>query len=336
MIRVLLAAMCMVLFATIVEASGLDHLKAAKAAAEGGNSEEAIHLFTQAITAGDLSPDDKFDAYMNRGSQYSGRSLVADYFQRRDDAHRLRDNAIADFTAALGIKADNAVVHIARGEVYDLNGQYDQAIADFDAALKVDKSPITLIQRAASQRAKGDYDRAVADYDAALAIDSKDSGLDGWEILNERAYAQFLAARFDAAAADFEQALTIGATKHTSDVRWFPYQAAWLHVARARGGHDDSAELAGNAGKMDVKQWPGTLIAFFLGQVKADELAAPSSHGPMAHGRECNVSFFVGEHALIKGDKSEAAQQFQKAREACNLHTLPYLAAGIELKGLGK
>ena len=55
-------------------------------------------------------------------------------------------------------------------KIYDLNGEYDSAIADFDAALKLDNSPPTLIERATSQPAKGDYDRAVADYTAALAI----------------------------------------------------------------------------------------------------------------------------------------------------------------------
>ena len=334
--RVLLAAICMVLFAATLQAGSLDDLKTANEAAEKGNADEAIRLFTQALAAGDLSPDDQVAARKRRGGEYSSRSLIADAFQRRDDARRLRDNAIDDFTAALRLKADDNDLYLARGQDHHMNGQYDQAIADFDAALKLKNSPVTVIQRGASYRAKGDYDRAVADYTAALAANTQGAGLDGWEIYNERGYAQFLAARYAAAAADFDKALTLGSNSRTGDVLWLPYQAAWLHIARARAGQNDAEELARNAGKIDLKQWPGTLIAFFLSQVKPEQMTPPSSHGSMGRARECNLSFFTGEHALIKADGTEAARLFLRAREVCNIHTLHYLAAGIELKRLGK
>jgi tetratricopeptide (TPR) repeat protein len=334
--RVLLAAICMVLFAATLQAGSLDDLKTANEAAEKGNADEAIRLFTQALAAGDLSPDDQVAARKRRGGEYSSRSLIADAFQRRDDARRLRDNAIDDFTAALRLKADDSDLYLARGQDYHMNGQYDQAIADFDAALKLKNSPVTVIQRGASYRAKGDYDRAVADYTAVIAVDAKDSGLDGWEIYNERGIAEFFAAHYDTAAADFDKALTLGSTTRTGDVLWLPYQAAWLHIARARAGQNDAEELARNAGKIDLKQWPGTLIAFFLGQVKLEQMSPPSSHGSMGRARECNLSFFTGEHALIKADSAEAARLFLRAREVCNIHTVHYLAAGIELKHMGK
>jgi len=336
MIRVLFAAVGLVLFAANLQAGSLDDLKAANAAVEQGNPDEAIRLFTQALAAGDLSPDDQFAARKGRGGEYSARSLIADAFQRRDEARRLRDDAIADITAALRLKTDDRSLYIARAQDNHMNSQYDQAIADFDAALKLKASPVTLLQRAASHRAKGDYDRAVADATAALALDAKDGDLDGWEIYNERGYAQFLAARYDAAAADFEKALTLGSASRADDVLWLPYQAAWLHIARARAGQNDAEELARNAGKIDLKQWPGTLIAFFLGQVKSEQMSPPSNHGAMGHGRECNLSFFSAEHALIKGENAEAARLFARAREVCNIHTVHSLAAAVELKRLGK
>jgi len=342
MIRILLAAVCLLLFAATLQAGGLDDLKAANAAAEKGNADEAIRLFTQALGSNDLSPADQFAARKGRGKEYTSKSLIADAFERLDQARGLRNDAIADFTAALGIKTDDAGVYITRGQDYDLNGQYDSAIADFDAALKLDNSPVTLVQRAISLSAKGDYDRAVADYTAALAIatkdakDAKDADLDASDIHSQRGYAQFIAARYAAAADDFDKALTLGSAARSGDVLWLPYQAAWLHIARARAGQNDAEELARNAGKIDLKQWPGTLIAFFLGQAKADQLSPPSSHGAMGRGRECSLTFFSGEQALIKSDGAEAARQFTRARAVCNIHTVHYLAAGVELKRLGK
>ena len=342
MIRVLLAAVCLVLFAETLQAGGLDDLKAANAAAEQGKADDAIRLFTQALAASDLSAADQFAARKGRGNEYTGKSLIADAFERLDQARGLRADAIADFTAALDSKTDDASVYIARAQVYDLNGQYDSAITDFDAALKLNDTPVTLIQRAGSQSAKGDYDRAVADYTAALAIitkdakDPKDGDLNTSDIYSQRGYVQFIAARYAAAAADFDKALTLGSAERSGDVLWLPYQAAWLHIARARAGENDAEELARNAGKIDLKQWPGTLIAFFLGQAKADQLSPPSSHGAMGRGRECNLSFFSGEQALVKNDGAEAARLFVRARAVCNIHTVHYLAAGVELKRLGR
>jgi tetratricopeptide (TPR) repeat protein len=336
MFKVVLAVACLVLSAASLQAGGLDDLKAATMAVEVGNGAEAIRLFTQALAAGDLPAADQAAARKGRGNEYIVKSMIADNFDRGDEARGLRENAIADFTAALALKPGDASFNIARGQAYHFNRQYDLAIADFDAAFKFDNSANTMVQRAASLRAKGDYDRAAADYTAALALGGKDAGLEGWEIYNERGYSQFLAARYDAAANDFEKALTIGSASHSGDVLWLPYQAAWLHIARARAGQNDAEELTRNAAKLDLKQWPGTLVAYFLGQATLDQISPPSSHGVMGRGRECNSSFFTGEQALIKKDSAEATRLFSRAHEVCNVHTVTALATMVELKRMGK
>jgi hypothetical protein len=342
MIRVLLAATCLVFTAATLQAGGLDDLKAANTAAQHGKIDEAVRLFGQALAAGDLSPADRVAAYKGRASEYIGKSLIDDAFTRLDQARQARNDAIADYTAALKLKTDDAALYVARAQAYAFNGENDSAIADFDAALKLDNSPLTLLQRGASLLAKGDYDRAIADYTAALAAagkgakDSKDAGLDAADIHSERGKAQFIAAHYADAAADFDSTLTLGSAARSGDVLWLPYQMAWLHVARARAGQNDAEELARNAAKIDVKQWPGTLVAYFLGQAKIDQLTPPSSHGAMGHARACNLSFFAGEQALAKNDNAEAARLFTRARAVCNIHTAQYLAAGVELKRLGK
>ena len=104
MIRVLLAAACLALSAATLQAGSLDDLKAANAAAEKGKGEEAIRLFSQALAAGDLSPADQFAARKSRAGEYTGQSLIADAFERLDQARQARSDAIADFTAALKFK----------------------------------------------------------------------------------------------------------------------------------------------------------------------------------------------------------------------------------------
>lgn len=336
MIRSIFAAICMVVFATNLQAAGIADLKAANAAAEKGIGDEAIQLFTQALAAGDLSADDQFIARKGRGREYSAKSMIADAFERHDDGRRLRDNAIADFSAALGLKPDDTSILVERGQGYHMNGKFDSAIADFTAALKLNHSPSTLVQRAASLRAKGAYEEAIADCATAIASDARDAGFDVWDIYNERGYAEFLAGRYDAAAADFDKALALGESSRTDDVLWLPYQIAWLHLAHARAGRDDAQELGRLAGKINLKQWPGTLIAFFLGQIPFGDVSAASNHGAMGRGRECNLSLFVGQDALAKGNREQARQPMLRAREVCNIHTLQYLVAGVELDRLKK
>jgi len=334
MLRSLFAAICMVLFASSVQAAGITDLKAAQAAAEKGIGDEAIQLFTQALAAGDLSADDQLVAQKGRGREYTAKSLIADAFGRLDDGKRLRDNAIADFSAVLGAKPDDVAILAERGQDYHLNQQFDLAVADFSAALKLNASPSTLLQRASSLRAKGAYEQAIADCTAALASAVHDANLDVWDIHNERGYAEFLAGRYDAAAADFDKALELGASSRADDVLWIPYQIAWLHVAEARAGHDDTKKLEGLASKVNTKQWPGTLIAYFLGQIKLEDVSAASNHGAMGRSRECNLSLFAGENALAKGNREQARQSILRARELCNVHTLQYLVAGTELDRL--
>ncbi len=194
MIRILLAAAFLALSAATLQAGSLDDLKAAKAAAEQGKADDALRLFSQALAAGDLSAADKAAAYAGRASEYTAKSLIADAFERLDQARQARAGAIADFSAALKLKTDDASLYVARAQAYALDGQNDPAIADFTAALKLDNSAVILLQRGSSLLAKGDYDGAIADYNAAIALpakaakDSKDAGPEPADLYSERGY----------------------------------------------------------------------------------------------------------------------------------------------------
>jgi lipoprotein NlpI len=336
----MIRAMCVLLFTMILAASSwagsADDLKAGLGAVQDGKHDDAIAQLTRALQAGDLSTNDQIAADQARAGAYLTKSLVADAFDRRDEARRLRDSAVADYTSALRLKPDDPDLLAQRGQAYYVNGQYEQSVADFDAALRLKPALTTLLQRGTSLRAKGDFDRAMADYTAALGLDPQDTGIDKSDIHSERGFAAFLAGRFDAAAADFQQALTLGVANHTSDVLWMPYQVAWLHIARARAGQNDADELAANSAKINLTEWPGTLAAFFLGKLKAEDIGAAASHGSMGRSRACNMAFFVGEALLAKGDVPGADRNLRQAQSACNIHAISFLAADIELKRLKK
>lgn len=66
-------------------------------------------------------------------------------------------------------KALDAKALTARGNDFSVKGDLDRAVADYDAALKIDPAFVEALNgRAMAWRAKGDRRRALADLDAAL------------------------------------------------------------------------------------------------------------------------------------------------------------------------
>src|SRR5438552_2753233 len=61
--------------------------------------------------------------------------------------------------------------YIDRGDVYSAKGQYDQAIADYNEALKINpRSSLAYENRGNVYTVKGQYDQAISDYDKAMEI----------------------------------------------------------------------------------------------------------------------------------------------------------------------
>ncbi len=70
--------------------------------------------------------------------------------------------------------ANNVAALIERGTKYNLNSDYDRAIADFNQAIRLDaNSAAAFYGRAAVYYNMGDFDRAIQDYDQVLRIDPR-------------------------------------------------------------------------------------------------------------------------------------------------------------------
>lgn len=73
--------------------------------------------------------------------------------------------------AETGPVALDARTLLARGDDFNAKGDFDRAIADYDAALKADPASAEVLNsRSVAWRAKGDRRRALADLDAALKL----------------------------------------------------------------------------------------------------------------------------------------------------------------------
>jgi Flp pilus assembly protein TadD len=86
------------------------------------------------------------------------------------------DNAIADFSTALGLNPKYAGAYNGRGIAWYQKGQYDKAIADYTQALQLaPANSETYNNRGVAWKLTGQYDKAIADFTQALQLNPQDA-----------------------------------------------------------------------------------------------------------------------------------------------------------------
>jgi lipoprotein NlpI len=165
---------------------------------------------------------------------------------------------------------------------------------------------------------------ALAALDEAVALAPDDRAA-----LFPRARAELYLDRLQAAADDLAQAVRL----ESAD----PYRVLWLHVARARQGQNDDAELAGNAAKLDQAKWPWPIVALFLGRTNFGVVRAAVAGEPDAAARNdesCEVDFYGGLYQALTAALPEARQLLQAAADHCRHDFIEWSSAMMELKRL--
>jgi tetratricopeptide (TPR) repeat protein len=116
------------------------------------------------------------------------------------------ERAIADFDAVILARPKDADALMGRGNAYAKLGKQDRAKADFDAAKAIDPGAASQSGRALgdADMARHDYAAAVADYTAAL----RNAPDDALALLNRGAAQQNLG-HFTEAAADYTAAIAL-------------------------------------------------------------------------------------------------------------------------------
>jgi lipoprotein NlpI len=275
-----------------------------------GDPTVVVRACTTALQSNILSETNRRGALNNRGIAYRNQG---DY-----------QHAIDDFREAIKINPNDDKVLNNLGALYMNQGDYDHAIESYDAAIKLNPDYFIAIKnRGAAYVNKGDYQRAMMDYDHALMLMPEHP-----VVLQTRGILHFFVQDFRGSAMDEKQALMVDPGDG--------YSAIWYYLARSRSGQDASKDLMDIASGLKLGSWPGPVIQVYLGTAKPDGLVelGKASNPRFARDRECEADFYLGEQALIKGDKAAAAKFFHAAVATGPSTNFEYRGALAELERL--
>ena len=259
----------------------------AKAYARQGLADAAIADETRAL-----------ELKRNDPSLYSERALLL------MDRGRQRE-AIADFSAAIALSPRNANLFYLRGNAFLFAGEPARAVDDESRALALDPALVDAHEeRAAAYEDEGKFAEALEDFRAKLARQ------DDRQVRFHIGIAEWYLGRYADAEAAFAEALK----RTPSDAN----SALWLMLAQAAAGNRSLDALEQSARAIDLRVWPGPIIALYLQRSTLSQLFATAQIGspPMLALQRCDVDFYVGEWEL-RAHPETAKALFQQALVAC-------------------
>ena len=243
---------------------------------------------------------------------------------RRYDEGRY-DQAIADYSAALRIDPKLTSAMVNRGWAYTLKNDFETAKADFDAALKIDPEMRgAYTGRGTSYREQGDHDQAIADFTEAIRRDATDA-----DIYERRAKCYFELGRHEEALQDRNRAVELAPD-------WQVYLMGRGQSLRVLKRFDESRRDFEKAIAVD----PGKSENYYeLGYVYYDQglYDQAAMFFTMAHERDPNVPQYMNMRGMAHTRMerySEAAADYAEAIRLAPNRSLYYWQQGMAMWSL--
>ncbi len=227
----------------------------------------------------------------------------------------------AGAVAASAIDDANNAVRAAR------DGKYDEAIRLFSNAINSDELNLSgraqaYAYRGIAKATTGDYDGAREDLNYSVALQS-DYSADAYAF---RGYFELVQGDSSKAAADL-------ATSAAQKI--WPYNVLWLSLAREKAHipDTDNLSLKAHAARLDLTQWPGTVVRYLMGEGTVESVNTATKEGDPArlNERVCDADFYVAERNLARGDAASAKPLLQHAVQICPFASFERMGATAEL-----
>ena len=207
-------------------------------------------------------------------------------------------------------------------------GLFNQAVADFSAAVKMEPGFVDgWFALGWAQEKNEQYNEAIASYTRTIKAKADHTGA-----LFSRGYLELFSGNPLGAANDFN------ATLNLADGDFRLYTHAWLFIARTNADADGKSELIGNSNADDLSPWPGPIIKYFAGNLTEAEVLQSIESGSLSglQERRCAGYFFLGEYALLQGNKTKARDYFEKSLATGVIKLRQFDGARRELAKLAK
>jgi tetratricopeptide (TPR) repeat protein len=156
-----------------------------------GAHKEAVEAYSMYISIPGVKPKDLADGYNNRGVSYrrigqpgpalldfvnatqlapANPAFVTNQGNARTDLKQY-DAALADYAAAMKLDSRYEPAYVGRAHLYNVTERPDEAIADFGKAIEYDpKDADNYYNRAVVYRKKGEHVKSIADYDKCIPL----------------------------------------------------------------------------------------------------------------------------------------------------------------------
>jgi tetratricopeptide (TPR) repeat protein len=265
-----------------------------------------------------LDPHDP-NAYLIRGRIKSG---LKDY-----------PSAVADYDKAITLNPKDSTVYSARGLARVMLDDFDNAAADLEKALELNPRNVMAIMVNGLLKAKrGQDEEALADFQRAVELAPQmpePCGLLG--------LFQYKNSQWEPALANFHKSLNLGATADVGEMH------AYMWLIRTQSEEKDAAneELEAYLKSPDgakTNEWGNITARFFLGNLPERDfrdLATTSAKRPGdVRTQVCESLYYDGMKRKIAGDKTGAAELFQKCLDTKYDNSIAYLNAGVEMRAL--
>jgi tetratricopeptide (TPR) repeat protein len=264
------------------------------------------------------------------------------HFVLRQRGHFVAE--IMAYDAVVRSLSRKALPYLARGNAYLAAGQPENALKDYDRALRLKpNSPEITTLKGEALSMLGRYQQASEAFDTALAAHPNDA-----EALNGRAIARIALGQIDEANGDWRRQLDLlgdrAAARACVALRLADHEAALAHLegALVKEPADPYWHLYrltaqvrlgiafGASSLSQLDDWPGPLLALHRGQKSEEEVLARAD----TDCRRAEAHFQLGVMAL-RGDRTSAERHWKEVVKRAAPSLIEYAAARNELARLG-
>lgn len=241
----------------------------------------------------------------------------AEYYRLRAEAYsRTGDHrkAIADYDVALEVTPEKGGKSgLLHGGSFLIDGSMSRGLH---------------LARGLRYRALGEYDAALKDFAAAIRIASaRDSRY--YDVRRHRGSTYLIRGDYQAAASDFEEMAAL--LSNPDDVA----EAGLLrHIARLKAGTPDGS-LGEATRRVDMKVWPGAVVALFMGKATDHKEVRIQARAAYRADGDCNAAFWLAQFELSRGKTAVAKPLLAEAKSKCYVIWDEHQIAAHELKRLG-